>query len=716
MKRFLVLLSVAAAVALFYGLGLNDYLTLEYVKARQAEFTALHRQAPFATSAIFFALYVLVTAVSLPGAAILTLAGGGLFGLVQGTLLVSFASSLGATLAFLMSRYVLRKTIQDRFAAQLKAVDAGIARDGAFYLFTLRLIPVFPFFLINILMGLTRLRARTFYWVSQIGMVPGTLVYVNAGTQLAEVDGLGDVASPGLLASFAALGVFPWIARAVVSWVAARKVYRGYKRPKRFDRNIVVIGAGAAGLVSAYIAAAVKAKVTLVEAHKMGGDCLNFGCVPSKALIKCANTVHRVRGAARFGVKAPAPVVDFGAVMRRVAEVITAVEPHDSVERYTGLGVDVVRGHATIVDPWTVAIKLADGGERRLTARSIVIAAGARPFVPPIPGLADSGFVTSDTMWERFAARDTSPRRLVVLGGGPIGCELAQAFARLGSEVTQVEMADRLLVREDPDVSEAARTALTASGVRVLTGHKAVAVKTDDVGKSLVVESAGNSSNIAFDEILVAVGRSARLTGYGLETLGIETARTISTNEYLQTRFPNIYAAGDVVGPYQFTHVAAHQAWYAAVNALFGFVRKYKVDTRVIPWVTFTDPEIARVGLNEQEAREQGVPYEVTLFPLHELDRAIAEGATDGFVKVLTVPRKDRILGATIMGSHAGELLPEFVLAMKHGLGLNKILGTIHSYPTRAEANKYAAGAWKRAHAPRAILAILARIHAWRRG
>lgn len=716
MKRLFLLLLVAAAVGLFFGLGLNDYLTLEYVKGRQAELSEFRRQAPLMTSALFFVLYLIVTAVSLPGAAILTLVGGGLFGLLHGTVLVSFASSLGATLAFLISRYVLREGIQTRFAKQLKAVDEGVSKDGAFYLFTLRLIPVFPFFLINILMGLTALRARTFYWVSQIGMLPGTVVYVNAGTQLAEVESLGDIASPALLASFAILGVFPWIARGVLSWVTARKVYRGYKRPKRFDRNIVVIGAGAAGLVSAYIAAAVKAKVTLVEAHKMGGDCLNFGCVPSKALIKSANTIHQIRGAGRYGVNAVMPTVDFRAVMQRVSDVVAAIEPHDSVERYTGLGVDVVRGHATIVDPWTVEIQLADGGAQRLTARSIVIAAGARPFVPKLPGLADSGFVTSDTMWARFAGREHPPRRLIVLGGGPIGCELAQAFARLGSEVTQVEMADRLLVREDPEVSDAARAALMASGVRVLTGHKALEVEQREAGKALVAESEGKRTHIEFDEILVAVGRSARLTGYGLENLGIETSRTISTNEYLQTRFPNIFAAGDVAGPYQFTHVAAHQAWYASVNALFGFVRKFKVDYRVIPWVTFTDPEIARVGLNEQEAREQAVPHEVTRFPLHDLDRAIADGATAGFVKVLTVPGKDRILGATIVGSHAGELLPEFVLAMKHGLGLNKILGTIHSYPTLAEANKYAAGEWKRAHAPQGVLRFLARFHAWRRG
>jgi pyruvate/2-oxoglutarate dehydrogenase complex dihydrolipoamide dehydrogenase (E3) component/uncharacterized membrane protein YdjX (TVP38/TMEM64 family) len=655
---------------------------------------------------------------SVPGAAVLTLAGGALFGLAWGTLLVSFASSLGALLAFLGARFLLRETVQARFGQRLQEIDRGVQRDGALYLFTLRLVPLVPFFVINLAMGLTRLPARTFYWVSQVGMFAGTIVYVNAGTQLANVTSVGGILSPALIGSFVLLAIFPWIARALVGLVQRRRVFARWRaaRPRRFDRNLVVIGAGAAGLVSAYVAAAVKASVTLVENHKMGGDCLNYGCVPSKALIRSARLAHQMRQADRYGLQAAQPAFRFDQVMQRIRAVVAAIEPHDSVERYRGLGVDVVQGHARIVDPWTVEIAHADGSTRRITTRSIVIAAGARPVVPPLPGLEDVGYVTSDTLWERFAALEQVPRRLVILGGGPIGCELAQAFARLGADVTQVEMAPRLLAREDDEVAQFAQRALQADGVRVLIGHQALRCESGDGEKTLVVRAHDAEIRIPFDALVCAVGRQARLTGYGLEELGIRTDRTVETNEYLQTLYPNIFAAGDVAGPYQFTHVAAHQAWYATVNALFGGLRSFKADYRVIPAATFLDPEIARVGLNEREAREQGVPYEVTRYGIDDLDRAIADGEAEGFVKVLTPPGKDRILGVTIVGQHAAELLAEYVLAMKQGLGLNRILGTIHTYPTWSEANKYAAGAWRRAHQPQRLLAWVARYHAWQRG
>ncbi|HEX4879163.1 MAG TPA: FAD-dependent oxidoreductase, partial [Limnobacter sp.] len=588
--------------------------------------------------------------------------------------------------------------------------------EGAFYLFTLRLVPVFPFFLINLLMGLTSMKAFTFFWVSQLGMLAGTAVYVNAGTELANITSLSGILSPGLVLSFVLLGFFPLVAKKITDHLKARKVYARWTKPARFDRNLIVIGAGAAGLVSAYIAAAVKAKVTLIEAHKMGGDCLNYGCVPSKALIKSAKLAHQMRHAEHYGLGNTQPRFSFKAVMQRVHNVIAAIEPHDSIERYTKLGVDVVQGHATLVDPWTVEIRHNDVHTSRLTARSIVIAAGAQPFVPPLPGIEQVGVLTSDTLWDQLAQRDEAPKRLVVLGGGPIGCELAQSFARLGSQVTQVEMAPRIMIREDEEVSQMARESLERDGVQVLTQHKAVRFEQNNGEKHLVVEHQGQEKHIAFDDIICAVGRVARLKGYGLEALGIETHRTVVTNEYLETLYPNIYACGDVAGPYQFTHTAAHQAWYAAVNALFGQFKKFKVDYSVIPWATFTDPEVARVGINEQEAQEQGIAFEVTRYGIDDLDRAIADSDAHGMVKVLTVPGKDKILGVTIVGVHAGDLMAEFVLAMKHGLGLNKILGTIHTYPTLAEANKYAAGEWKRAHAPQGVLMWLGKYHAWRLG
>lgn len=716
LKKAIILTTAILLIGLFFAFNLHQVLTLDGLKARMDEFRNWQQNSPALVAVGFFLIYILVTALSLPGAAILTLAAGGLFGLVTGLIIVSFASTIGATLAFLVSRYLLRESIEKKFSKRLKPINEGIERDGAFYLFTLRLVPIFPFFLINLLMGLTKIKTLTFYIVSQIGMFAGTIVYVNAGTQLAQLDSLKGILSFNLLLSFALLGFFPLIAKSIIFSINKRRVYAKWTKPKQFDRNMVVIGGGAAGLVSSYIAATVRAKVTLIETHKMGGDCLNYGCVPSKAIIKSAKIAEQFRHAEHYGLDNHNPTFSFKKVMQRVHGVVAQVEPHDSIERYTGLGVEVKTGYATIIDPWTVEIKTQDGATERLTTRSIIIATGARPFVPPLPGLKKVGYVTSDTLWEAFAQLDTPPKRLVVLGGGPIGCELSQSFARLGSNVIQIEMAERIMLREDQDVSELAHKELTENGVEILTSHKALRCELKDKKKVIIVEHDNQEIEIEFDQLLCAVGRSARLEGYGLEALGIETNRTVQTNDYLETLYPNIFAAGDIVGPYQFTHVAAHQAWFASVNALFGTFKKFKVDYRVIPWTTFIDPEIARVGLNETEAKQQGIDYEVTRFEFEELDRAITESNTKGFIKVITPKGKDTILGVTIVGQQAGDLIAEFVLAMKHGLGLNKILGTIHAYPTWAEGNKYAAGEWKRNHAPHTILNWLEKYHAWRRG
>ncbi|WP_417320574.1 FAD-dependent oxidoreductase [Erythrobacter aureus] len=717
MKKILIILALAALIAAYFAFGLGDYLTVEGIKQIADDVGGYYARNPAQVIALFFLVYVAVTAASLPGAAVMTLAAGAMFGVLVGTIVVSFASTLGATLAFLASRYVLRDTIEARFGERLKAVNRGLERDGAFYLFTIRMIPLFPFFVVNLVMGLTRIRAWTYAWVSQVGMLLGTIVYVNAGTQLARIDSLAGIASPAVLISFALLGIAPWFAKAIIAWIKRRKVYAGFDKPKRFDRNLVVIGAGSAGLVSALIAATVKAKVTLVEADKMGGDCLNTGCVPSKALIKSAKVAEQMRRADRYGLEPTEPKVPFNRTIERVMGAIRAIEPNDSVERYEGLGVDVVEGYAKIVDPWRVEITCKDGGVQRLTTRAIVIAAGADPVIPPIDGLEGSGFLTSDTMWDAFAQMDEPPARVVVLGGGPIGCELSQALARLGSQVTQIEMEDRVLGREDTEVSALAKASLEASGVRVLTGHRAARIGKGQLHASGTAPDHKNGDvTIPFDTLIVAVGRAARLRGYGLEQLGIDTERTVVTDDFLATKFPNIYAAGDVAGPFQLTHVASHQAWFASVNALFGQFKRFKADYRVIPAVTFLDPEVARVGINESEAKEQGIDYEVTRFDLDDLDRAIAESETKGFVKVLTPPGKDTILGATIVGAHAGELLAEYVLAMKHKLGLGKILGTIHSYPTMAEANKFAAGEWKKKHKPEGLLNLVEKYHAWRRG
>ncbi|MBY0265308.1 MAG: FAD-dependent oxidoreductase [Burkholderiales bacterium] len=706
-NKGLLLIIIVAAVIAFFAFDLQRYFSLEYFQSQRAAIEAEVAARPLRAVLLFFAAYVAVTGLSLPGAAIMTLVAGAIFGLLWGTVIVSFASTLGATLAFLASRFLLRDWVQQKFGERLRAVNDGVAREGGFYLFALRLVPVFPFFAVNLLMGLTPIRTWTYAWVSQIGMLAGTVVYVYAGTQLGEFR-----ISAGLVGAFVLLGIFPLLAKKILDALKARKVYAGWQKPARFDRNLVVIGAGSAGLVSSYIAAAVKAKVTLIEKHRMGGDCLNTGCVPSKALIKSAKLVATMKRASHYGLKDINIDFDFAEVMERVQRVIRDIEPHDSIARYTQLGVECLQGEAKITSPWTVEIKTATGTQT-LSTRGIVIAAGARPFVPPIPGIDEVGVLTSDTVW----GLRTLPKRLVVLGGGPIGCELTQCFARLGAQVTQVEMLPRVMVREDPEISAMVLEKFRSEGITVLTGHKAQRFAIENGEKVLYCEHAGGTARIAFDAVLCAVGRVANTTGYGLEELGIPVtkSRTVEVNEFMQTKYPNILACGDVAGPYQFTHTAAHTAWYAAVNGLFGGFKKFRADFSVIPWATFTDPEVARVGLNESEAKEKNIPHEVTTYGIDDLDRAIADGNAHGLVKVLTAPGSDKILGATIAGEHAGDLITEFVMAMKHGIGLNKILGTIHIYPTLAEANKYVAGNWKRAHAPQGLLAWVEKFHAWRR-
>ena len=710
-RRKLVLLAVIAVlVAAFFAFDLGRYLDLGHLQSQRSRLHDLFAAHPWRVGAAFFAVYVAVTGLSLPGAAVLTLVAGAIFGLGWGTVIASFASTLGASLAFLLARYLARDAVRRRFGGALDRIDGGVRRDGAFYLFTLRLVPVFPFFIINLAMGLTSMRVIVFALVSQAGMLPGTLVYVNAGTRLGEIESLAGILSPALWLSFLLLGVFPLAAKKAVDALRARRIYRGFRRPRRFERDLVVIGAGSAGLVSSLIGTTVRAKVTLVERGEMGGDCLNTGCVPSKSLIRSAKFLSHVARAGEFGIRRADADFDFGEVMARVRRNIERIAPHDSVERYEGLGVECVRGEAFIESPFEVRV-----GDRTITTRTIVIAAGAAPFVPPIPGVEEAGALTSETVW----SLDHLPARLVVVGGGPIGCELAQCFARFGSRVFQVQTHDRLLPREDPEFSELIAERLRADGVEVLTGHRAARFRREGDRRTIECETRdGGRREIEFDDVLLAVGRAPRTEGYGLEELGIGTGRggVIETDDFLATRYPNVFACGDVAGPYQFTHTASHQAWYAAVNALFGGFRRFRADYSVVPWATFTDPEVARVGLNETEAAARGVPFEVTRYGFDDLDRAIADSEAHGMIKVLTRPGRDRILGATVAGEHAGDLLMEFVLAMRHGLGLKKLLGTIHVYPTMAEGARLAAGSWRREHAPEGVLRWLERYHRWRRG
>ena len=713
-KKLILLLVIGALVALFIGFGGHEILTLENLQKHQASIDEWI-SANLLTAVLGFAgIYVVVTALSLPGAAIMTLAGGAFFGNIYGLFAVSVASTIGASLAFLVARFLMRDTLRNKYAETVAKMDRGIQKDGAFYLATLRLVPVFPFFLINLAMGLTGMKLKTYALVSWAAMLPGTFVYVNAGTQLSTIESTSDIVSANILLSFALLGVFPLIAKFIVGFIRKKRVYAGWQKPESFDYNLLVIGGGSAGLVSAYIAAAVKAKVALIERDKMGGDCLNAGCVPSKALIKSAKAADTLRHADRYGLESVPVKGSFAKIMGRVKDVIAKVEPHDSPERFRSLGVDCIAGSASFVSPWELEVVHNDGRTERLTAKSIVVATGGKPAVPPIPGLADMDPLTSDNLWDL----DTQPERLLVLGGGPIGSELAHAFQRLGSQVIQVEMGDRLLAKEDADVSELIKARFETDGIDVRLQHAAKEFAIEDGEKVAYCDFNGERVRIAFDRVLVAVGRAARTDGLGLDKIGIDTLPngTVPVEADMSLRFPNVFACGDVAGPYQFTHAAAHQAWYAAVNGVFGQFKRFAVDYRVMPWVTFTSPEVARVGLSEAEATEQGIAYEVTRYELDDLDRAIAESEDYGFIKVLTPPGKDKILGAVVVGAHGGEILAEFTLAMKHGLGLNKILGTIHPYPTWNESAKFAAGEWKRDHAPQGILKLLEKLHGWQRG
>ncbi len=709
-SRWAVLASVVLALCAFFYFDLNQLLTLANVKREQSELEQLLLAHPVEFVGVFFGIYVVATALSLPGAAtLLTLAAGALFGLGWGTVFVSFASSIGATLAMVIARWLFQEQVQSRFKTQLELINRGMARDGVFYLLTLRLVPVFPFFAVNLAMAVTRMKVWQFYLVSQVGMLAGTMVFVNAGTELGRIASPGDVVSNGLITSFVLLGLFPLLAKWLVDWLKARRVYRGFQRPRKFDCDLVVIGAGSGGLVAALIAATVKARVTLIEQNKMGGDCLNTGCVPSKALLRSARHGFDLRHGSQLGFSDLEPDLDFQAVMARVQRVISTIEPHDSPERYRGLGVDVELGRGEILTPWEVRVN-----DRVLTTRNIIIATGAEPVVPPIEHIDQVDFLTSDTLWQL----QELPERTVILGGGPIGTELTQAFARLGSQVTQVELLPALLSREDPEFSGMVQGQLEREGVTVLTGHRATSVRVSGPAKSLVVvDGDGVQSLVDFDQLIIAVGRQANVSGFGLEALGVELNPngTVAVDDFLRTNFPNIYAIGDVAGPYQFTHTASHMAWYASVNALFGSFRKFRVDYSVIPWATFCSPEVARVGINEREAQAEGIDYDVATYNVADLDRAIADDEAYGLVKVLVARGSDRILGVTIAAQHAGDLISEFVLAMKHGIGLNKILGTIHIYPTFAEMNKFAASEWRKNHKPEWALAIAERYHRWRR-
>ena len=700
---------ILLAVGAYVAFDLGQYLTLEFMQSRLASLQAFRDENFAVTAAIYFVFYVVATGISIPGAILLTLLGGAIFGLWWGTLLVSFASSIGATGAFLASRLLLRDWVQRRFGEYLAPINKGIAKDGAFYLFSLRMVPLVPFFVVNLLMGLTSISVPAYYIASQVGMFVSTLVYVNAGAELAQITSLSGLVSPSVLLSFTLLGVVPLAAKGVIGVMQKRKRLSSFKKPKRFDANVVVVGGGSAGLVTSLIVAGAKARVVLVEKHRMGGDCLYTGCVPSKSIIRSGRIMEYIRRAEDYGIVDAAGKVDFAAVMRRVQTVIETIEPHDSPERFTSLGVECVSGAARLLSPYEVEVE-----GKRITTESIVIASGARPFIPLVPGLDGIDYLTSDNVWSLTEL----PPRLLVVGGGPIGCELAQAFSRLGSKVTQVDMAERIMPREDADVSAAVSARFEAQGIELLTSHRLQKFETVDGEHFMQAEHQGETVRVAFDRVLLAIGRKANTEGFGLEEIGVALTPqgSVEVNEYLQTSLPNVFACGDVAGPYQFTHMASYQAWFAVLNAIAGGIWRSRVNYSVVPWATFTDPEVARVGLSEDEAKQRGIAYELTRYEMNHHDRSLADGEAHGFVKILTVPGKDKILGVTIVGYHAGEQIAEFVFAMTHNMGLKSISAVTHIYPTLGEANKFAANAWRSARLPTQYFPWLKRFFDWRRG
>lgn len=678
------------------------------LKSKQAELNLIYQNNTILFIFTYFTFYILTSALSLPIAVPMTLVAGAIFGWALGTVIVSFASSIGATLAFLMSRYLIRDWIQNRYSTFFEKINIGLKTDGPYYLFSLRLIPIFPFFAVNLVMGLTQISTISFYLISQVGMLLGTSLYVKAGTELANINDVKEITSPSIIFLFTLIGLLPLILKNIIAFYKYKKIYKAYDLPKKFDYNMIVIGGGSAGLVTAYIASTLKAKVALVEKNKMGGDCLNTGCVPSKALIRSAKLIYESKNSKNFGIHSMTAEFEFSDIMSRIRDIIKKIEPHDSVERYTGLGVNCFSEKAEILNPYSVKI-----GAKTFTTKNIVIATGARPTVPKLPGLEKINFWTSENIWEMKEL----PKKFLVLGGGAIGCEIAQSFSRLGSQVVLIERSHRILSREDTEVSNYIEKQFLNENIQLIKDAQPLSIIIESNKKYLLYKNQSSEYKVEFDEIFLALGRSANVKNFGLEELNIELSDSggIKADPYLRTNYPNIYVCGDVTGPFQFTHTASYQAWYCAVNSLFSPLKKFKINYDVIPWACFTDPEIARVGLNETEAIKLNIPHQVTKYSIDDLDRAIVDSSDHGFIKVLTKPNSDKILGVSIVGSHASEIITEFITAMKHGHGLNAILNTIHIYPTLSESNKFVAGIWKRNNTATWIFKYLEKFHSWRR-
>jgi pyruvate/2-oxoglutarate dehydrogenase complex dihydrolipoamide dehydrogenase (E3) component/uncharacterized membrane protein YdjX (TVP38/TMEM64 family) len=702
-KHFIVWVLISGVFAAYIWFDVATFLNLEYVKIRYQDLELFEAENPFLSASLFFFLYVSVAALSIPGVLLMTLLSGAVFGFFKGFFLTSFASATGATIAFFISRFLLQDWVRSRFSFHFTSFMKSAEKDIDFYLFSLRMIPFFPFFLVNLLMGLTKISWKRFFLISQFGMATSSAVYVNAGAGLAQVASLSDLLSLKLLLSFTLLGIFPLFSRWVVARYKNNRAYRGYSEPGSYDADLIVIGGGAGGLVTSIIAADAQAKVVLIEQDKQGGECLYTGCVPSKSIIRSSKIMSYLRRASEFGIVEVQGRIDFSSVMQRANEIIKKIEPHDSVERYQSLGVNCLKGTAIIKTPFLVQV-----GNRKITTRTIVVASGSRPRIPVIEGSSEIVYLTSETIW----SIDQLPGCFLIIGGGAMGCEFAQAFQNFGSNVIQIESAERLLPKEDEEVSLVIQKRFIEIGIDVLVGHRLLKFKKDGNQKTAVVQrlSDGIILNIAFDQVLYATGRIPNVENFGLEELGVEISPRggIKVNARLQTNFRNIFAVGDVVGPLQHTNMASHQGFYAALNSVIGGPLQLAADHRVVPYATFTDPEIARVGLCELDAKMAGIAFDVSRYDLTKNDRLLTDGEALGFVNVITAANSDEILGVTIVGHHASEQIAEFVFAMTHRMGLKSLSKVNHIYPTVSESNRLLASSWRRQHIHKNIRTILA--------
>ena len=691
MKRIIVFLLIIAAIFFMADwFDLSQHLTLSQLKHHQLYLHSLVQDFPVQSVVIYFIAYIVMAGLALPGALIFTLAGGALFGLAAGVILVSFASTLGALASFLVARFFLHDFVQTRYQQRLTVINQKIQQQGATYLLFLRLVPAFPFFMVNLLMALTPISARTYYIVSQIGMLPATFIFVNAGTELAKISSVDDILSIPLLLSLLLLACLPFISKQLAKRVSCWRLYKSWQRPKKFDYHTIVIGGGAAGLVAAYTTQTLQGKVALIEKHQMGGDCLNTGCVPSKSILRTAKFIHDIGQHSNYGVQQAEFKLQFQQVMQRVREKISTIAPKDSIKRYNDMGVDCFQAHAQLLSPWQVEA-VSENSKITISAKNIILAGGATPNVPTIPGLENINYYTSDNIWHL----DHLPEKLLIIGAGPIGCELGQAFVRLGAKVTMINRNERILTNEDAQAAHALQYALQQDGVKILNNFNPLKIDDNSKNFSLMGEQHNEILHIAFSHCLIATGRKPSLLG--CEALDIETNShgQVITNDKQQTNYPNIYACGDITSPLQYTHSASHQAWYAAFNALFRPFKQFNCQLNHIPRAIYTDPEVASLGISEQQAIQKNIPHEISYFAMDDVDRAITDEATTGFIKVITRRNNDKILGVCIVGEHSSELIAEFVLAKTHNLGLNKILQTVHLYPTRGEINRLVAGQWR---------------------